>query len=135
MADHTDESSTRVRLDKWLWAARFFKTRARAKEAIDGGKVHVHGARSKPSKELQVGDKLKIRQGWDEKTIIVKALSEQRRGAAEAQTLYEETAESAERRRLEAERRKAAGGQIISDGRPGKKDRRLIHRFREKNLR
>lgn len=124
----------KVRLDKWLWAARFFRTRARAKEAIEGGKVHVQGSRGKPSRELQVGEELKIRQGWDEKTVIVKALSDQRRGAPEAQQLYEETPESLEKRMLEAEQRKAAGSQVYSPRRPGKKDRRQIHRFRERNL-
>lgn len=125
----------KVRLDKWLWAARFFKTRAKAKEAIEGGKVHVRGSRGKPATELQPGDELKIRQGPDEKVVIVKALSDQRRGAPEAQTLYEETAESVARRTLEAERRKQAGLHIVAEGRPTKKDRRQIHRFREKNLR
>lgn len=128
------ETMEKVRLDKWLWAARFFRTRARAKEAIEGGKVHVQGSRGKPSRELQVGEELKIRQGWDEKTVIVKALSDQRRGAPEARQLYEETPESLEKRMLEAEQRKAAGNQVYSPRRPGKKDRRQIHRFRERNL-
>jgi ribosome-associated heat shock protein Hsp15 len=125
---------TKVRLDKWLWAARFFRTRAKAKDAIDGGKVHVAGARAKPSRELLVGEELKIRQGWDEKVVIVKALSDQRRGAPEAQALYEETAESVARREKEAAQRKLAGSQVITQGRPTKKDRRQIHDFREKNL-
>lgn len=125
---------TKVRLDKWLWAARFFRTRAKAKDAIDGGKVHVAGARAKPSRELLVGEELKIRQGWDEKVVIVKALSDQRRGAPEAQALYEETAESIARREKEAAQRKLAGSQVITQGRPSKKDRRQIHDFREKNL-
>lgn len=125
----------RVRLDKWLWAARFFRTRAKAKEAIDGGKVHVGGARGKPARELQVGDELRIRQGWDEKVVVVKALSDQRRGAPEAQTLYEETPESVERREREAMQRRLAGSRLTTRGRPSKKDRRLIHEFREKNLR
>lgn len=124
---------TGVRLDKWLWAARFFKTRGKAKEAIDGGKVHMDGVRAKPSKELKVGDIIKLRQGYDEKIILVKALSEQRRGAPEAALLYEETAESIEKRLAIAAQRKAAGGQIVSSGRPSKKDRRQIHRFREQN--
>lgn len=123
----------RVRLDKWLWAARFFRTRARAKEAIDGGKVHVDGARGKPSRELAGGEELRIRVGYDEKVVIVRALSDQRRGASEAQALYEETAESIERREREAAQRKLAGGQVASEGRPSKRDRRLIHEFRERN--
>jgi ribosome-associated heat shock protein Hsp15 len=124
---------TGVRLDKWLWAARFFKTRAKAKEAIDGGKVHMDGVRAKPSKELKVGDIIKLRQGYDEKIVLVNALSEQRRGAPEAALLYEETPESIEKRLAVAAQRKAAGGQIVSSGRPSKKDRRQIHRFREQN--
>lgn len=123
----------KVRLDKWLWAARFFRTRAKAKEAIDGGKVHVGGARGKPSRELAVGEELRVRQGYDEKTVIVKALSDQRRGAPEAQALYEETAESIERRNREAAQRKLAGSQVASQGRPSKRDRRLIHDFKERN--
>lgn len=125
----------KVRLDKWLWAARFFRTRAKAKEAIEGGKVNIRGSKGKPAKEVQLEDQLTIRQGWDEKTVIVKGLSDQRRRASEAQLLYEETPESVARRTLEAERRKAAGLQISSPGRPDKKKRRQIHQFREKNLR
>ncbi|MCB1645759.1 MAG: RNA-binding protein [Pseudomonadales bacterium] len=124
----------KVRLDKWLWAARFFKTRAKAKEAIEGGKVHIGGVRGKASKEVQVGDELTIRQGWDEKVVTVKGVSEQRRGAPEAQQLYEETPASIEKRELIAEQRKAAGTTLQTPGRPTKRDRRLIHRFREDNL-
>lgn len=124
---------TGVRLDKWLWAARFFKTRGKAKEAIDGGKVHMDGVRAKPSKEVKVGDTIKLRQGWDEKVVNVLTLSEQRRGAPEAALMYEETQESIEKRLEIAAQRKAAGGHIVSTGRPSKKDRRLIHRFREQN--
>lgn len=123
----------KVRLDKWLWAARFFRTRAKAKDAIDGGKVHVAGARGKPSRELQIGEELKIRQGWDEKVVIVKALSEKRGGAPEAALLYEETKESLERRTEEAEKRKLAGRQFGSEGRPTKKDRRQIHEFKRRD--
>tara|TARA_R110002072_G_scaffold1369_6_gene11277 strand:+ start:33744 stop:34127 length:384 start_codon:yes stop_codon:yes gene_type:complete len=124
---------TKVRLDKWLWAARFFKTRAKAKDAIDGGKVHIDGNRGRPSKELKVGETIQVRQGWDEKTVVVKALSEMRKGAPDAALLYEETPESIEKRLQIAEQRKAAGNHIISDGRPSKKDRRQIHRFKEQN--
>lgn len=125
----------KVRLDKWLWAARFFRTRAKAKEAIDGGKVHVDGVRGKPARELQVGDELKIRQGWDERVVVVRALSDQRRGAPEAQALYEETAESVERREREATSRRLAGARVFPERRPSKRDRRQIHEFRERNLR
>lgn len=123
-----------VRVDKWLWAARFFKTRAKAKEAIDGGKVHVNGSRTKPSKELNSGDRLNITQGWDEKVVVVKELSDTRRSATIAETLYEETAESVEQRKRIAEQRRAAGNQVRSEGRPTKKGRRLIHQFKDKNL-
>ena len=80
-----------VRLDKWLWAARFFKTRAKAKDAIDGGKVHLDGHRCKPSKEVVTGDMLNITQGFDEKIIIVQQVSEKRGSATLAQKLYLET--------------------------------------------
>jgi ribosome-associated heat shock protein Hsp15 len=123
----------KVRLDKWLWAARFFKTRAKAKQAIDGGKIHIDGVRGKAGKELRFGDQLKIRQGWDEKTVVVMGLSEKRGGAPEAELLYRETNESTELRLRITEQRRAAGNMHVSH-RPTKKDRRLIHRFREKNL-
>lgn len=123
---------TKVRIDKWLWAARFFKTRAKCREAINGGKVHMYGQRVKASKELKPEDQLEIRQGWDEKTIIVKAVSAQRKAAPEAQLLYEETAESIARRETEVEQRRATGQDVASKGRPNKRDRRLIHQFRNR---
>lgn len=122
-----------TRIDKWLWAARFFRTRAKAKEAIDGGKVHINGNRAKPSKELTVGDTLELTQGWDEKVVIVQGLSDTRRSATIAQELYEETAESIGKRQLVAEQRKAAGSQVRSEGRPSKRDRRMIHQFKNRN--
>jgi len=122
-----------VRVDKWLWAARFFKTRAKAKEAIDGGKVDINGTRAKPSKELQIGDELSITQGWDEKVVVVDGLSDRRGSATIAHTLYSETEESIARREMIAEQRRAAGGQVRSEGRPSKKDRRQIHQFRSRN--
>jgi len=122
----------KLRLDKWLWAARFFKTRSLAKAAIEGGKVHLAGQRVKVSKEISVGDTLQIRQGWDEKIVLVNALSGQRRGATEAQLLYEETPQSLEKREAEAAARKAAGGMIDRPARrPSKKQRRQIHRFKD----
>jgi ribosome-associated heat shock protein Hsp15 len=122
----------KLRLDKWLWAARFFKTRSLAKAAIDGGKVHLAGQRVKVSKEISVGDTLQIRQGWDEKVVQVKALSNQRRGAPQAQLLYEETPASCAKREAEAAARKAAGGMIDRPAqRPTKKQRRQIHRFKD----
>ena len=123
---------SKVRLDKWLWAARFFKTRALAKTAIEGGKVHCRGERCKPSKEPKIGDELQIRQGNDTRTVAIKAITMVRRGAPEAQLLYEETAESLRLREEVAAQRKAAGpGLLISEHRPTKKQRRQIHRFRD----
>lgn len=122
----------RVRIDKWLWAARFFKTRSLAKAAIEGGKVHCNGERCKCSREIEVGYSLRIRQGWDEKTVLVKALDEQRKGAAEAARLYEETPESiAAREKAAAERKAVNAGIDHHSGRPTKQDRRRITRFRQ----
>ena len=127
-----DPAAGRLRLDKWLWAARFFKTRSLAKAAIEGGKVRLDGQRVKVSKEISVGDILQVRQGWDEKTVVVQALSDQRRGAPEAQALYRETAESLEKREAEAAARQAAGGMVERPAhRPTKKQRRQIHRFKD----
>jgi ribosome-associated heat shock protein Hsp15 len=126
------DNDNKLRIDKWLWAARFFKTRSLAKAAIDGGKVQLDGKRVKVSKEITVGACLRIRQGWDEKDIEVIALSNQRRGAPEAELLYQESAASIERREQEAAARKAAGGMIDRPlQRPTKKQRRQIHRFKE----
>lgn len=128
----TEHTLDKLRLDKWLWAARFFKTRSLAKAAIEGGKVHLGGHRVKVSREISVGDTLQIRQGWDEKVVVVEALSDQRRGAPEAARLYRETAESLARREADAAARKAAGGMIDRPAsRPTKKQRRQIHRFKE----
>jgi ribosome-associated heat shock protein Hsp15 len=122
----------KLRLDKWLWAARFFKTRSLAKAAIEGGKVHLGGSRVKVSKEISVGETLQIRQGWDERIIEIHALSDKRRAAPEAQQMYRETEHSVERREAEAAARKAAGGMIERPAsRPSKKQRRQIHRFKE----
>jgi ribosome-associated heat shock protein Hsp15 len=122
----------KLRLDKWLWAARFFKTRSLAKAAIEGGKVHLDGQRVKVSKEIAVGDTLQIRQGYDEKTVQVMQLSDQRRGAPEAQSLYAETAESLARREAQALARKAAGGMIDRPPhKPSKQQRRQIQRFKD----
>jgi len=123
-------SATKIRIDKWLWAARFYKTRNLAKQAIEGGKVHCDGQRVKASKEISTGIYLTIRQNMDEKTVLVTALSEQRRGAPEAALLYQETDESREQReRLAAERKAGMASYVISDHRPNKKERRQIFRF------
>ncbi len=123
-----------VRLDKWLWAARLFKTRAKAKEAIDGGKVHLNGSRAKPGKEVSIDDSIKVTQGFDEKMVVVRGLADKRRSAAIAQTLYLETPESIKKRALHADQRRAEGKHIITEGRPSKRDRRLIHQFKDQNL-
>jgi ribosome-associated heat shock protein Hsp15 len=120
----------RLRLDKWLWAARFYKTRSLAKQAIEGGKVQCDGTRAKPSKEIEVGVEVRLRQGLDERTVVVTALSEQRRGAPEAQLLYTETAESIKQRETLSEQRKSQP-HLLTNTKPNKKDRRLIHRFKQ----
>ncbi|MFT5321463.1 MAG: ribosome-associated heat shock protein Hsp15 [Pseudohongiellaceae bacterium] len=125
---------TKVRLDKWLWAARFFKTRSMAKQAIEGGKVHCNGARSKSSREIEAGFILEIRRGLDELTVTVSALSDKRGSAPQAALLYEETSESIEKRLLQAEQRKMQRAMNpLASGRPSKQDRRQIHRFIRKN--
>lgn len=127
----TSIDTARVRLDKWLWAARFYKTRAIAKQAIEGGKVQCEGARSKPSKEIEAGMVISLRQGFDEKTVVVKAVSDQRRGAPEAQLLYEETEDSIKQREEQAAQRKAQPKHWPSPTRPNKKQRRQITRFKQ----
>jgi len=120
----------KVRVDKWLWAARFYKTRALVKSAIEAGKITVNGQRAKPSREIKVGATLEIRQGWDEKTVFVTALSEQRRGASEAQLLYAETPASIARRQQHMALRSAArDGHQPPQQRPTKKQRRQLHQF------
>jgi ribosome-associated heat shock protein Hsp15 len=121
-----------VRIDKWLWAARFFKTRSMAADAVSGGKVELNGDRVKPAKGVKVGDELKIRLGIYEHVIAVRALSERRGPAAVAQTLYEETPESAAARAKLAERMRYEMPQQVETGRPSKKDRRDLRRFRER---
>ena len=121
----------KVRLDKWLWAARFYKTRNIAKEAIEGGKVHFQGQRCKPAKMPSIGEEYVIRTGYDERTVVIKALSGVRRGAPEAQLLYQETDESIEKREKAADLRKAGAFGIQTDGRPTKKQRRQIQNFKD----
>ncbi|MCP1339206.1 ribosome-associated heat shock protein Hsp15 [Idiomarina sp. M1R2S28] len=121
-----------IRLDKWLWAARFYKTRALARQMIQSGKVHYDGQRSKPSKVVQVGAIITLRQGFDTKEVEVMELSEQRRGASEAQLLYRETPESVEKREKNAEARKLnALYNPHPDGRPDKKQRRQLIRMKD----
>lgn len=128
----TEQSLDKVRADKWLWAARFFRTRTLAKEAIEGGKVHMNGQKIKTSKELRIGDTLSIRQGnvsvQEQKTIIIKALSENRGNATAAATLYDETLESQETRAFFAEQRKLQNLARPSN-KPDKKQRRALQKF------
>jgi len=127
------ESHQSTRLDKWLWAARFYKTRAIAKQMIDGGKVFYNGQRSKSGKAVALGDRITIRQGFEEKHVIVIALADKRRDASFAQTLYQETPESIETR----EKNNLARQQGIllspaSDTKPDKKQRRQIRHLKER---
>ena len=122
----------KFRLDKWLWAARFYKTRSLAAQAVEGGKVHVDGYRAKPSKELHMGMLLRITRGDEVMEVTVRALSLQRRGAPEAALLYEETAESVQQRVAAAELRKVDYGvRDRGEGRPTKRQRRQIRQFLE----
>ena len=130
MADETES----IRLDKWLWAARFFKTRKLASDAIAGGKVHVNKQRCKASKEIRVGAVLSITKDSYHWEVTVIALSSQRCPAPEAALLYKESPESHEQRqeqvRLHREQRELIGGNTF-DHRPNKKERRMIHRFKQ----
>jgi len=120
-----------VRLDKWLWAARFFKTRTLAAEAIDAGRVEVNGERAKRSHAITIGDKLRIRKPPFEQVIEVLGESEQRGPASVAATLYSETEESRKAREVLAAQFKAMGPPVFRDrGKPGKKERRTIDRLR-----
>lgn len=125
-----------VRLDKWLWAARFFKTRSLAAQAISGGKVHLNGRRSKPAKIIQIGNKLKIQRGTNEFVVYIEGLNEKRRPAREAVLLYSETTESVLARQENEEQRRlmrsADGSLAAPRKRPGKRDRRLIVSFTRK---
>lgn len=119
-----------VRLDKWLWAARFFKTRQLAKDAIEGGKVHYNGARSKVSKKVEIGATLTIRQGYAEKTITVIGLSDTRGAASIAQTLYNETTDSIAKREHGTMLRKLNKATLPNPTKPNKKERRQIMSFK-----
>ncbi|WP_415886198.1 ribosome-associated heat shock protein Hsp15 [Neptuniibacter sp. QD37_6] len=125
------DTEVKVRLDKWLWAARFYKTRAVAKQMIDGGKVHYNGQRTKCSRHVEIGAVLEIRQGFDEKEIVVVELSDKRRGAPEAQKLYKETEASIKKREEHAAQRKAMGSSLNPRNRPNKKERRQIRSFKD----
>ncbi|KTL61541.1 heat-shock protein [Photorhabdus laumondii subsp. laumondii] len=129
------DSDQAVRLDKWLWAARFYKTRAIAREMIDGGKVHYNGQRSKPSKLVELGAEIKLRQGNDERIVEVLVLSNHRRGAPEAQQLYQETeASMTNREKMVIARKMNALTMPHPDRRPDKKERRTLIKFKNTKL-
>ena len=119
-----------TRIDKWLWAARFFKTRSQASAAVEGGKIHVNGQRVKPAKDVRAGDEVDIHVGQSRWTVIVRAIGERRGPAAEAQQLYEETADSVTRREREREaRRLKVEPSLGLHGRPTKRDRRRLDKL------
>lgn len=123
--------SEAVRLDKWLWAARFYKTRSIARNMVEGGKVHYNGQRSKPSKIVELGAVITLRQGYDEKIVVIEKISDKRRGAPEAQTLYKETDESIAKREENNMKRKLHALHSPSpDRRPDKKQRRDLIKFK-----
>ena len=119
------------RLDKWLWAARFFKTRSLAAQAVSGGKVEVNGARAKPARRIRTGERLTIRRGLVQWVVVVRGLNRERRPAREAVLLYEETPESREARSSEEERRRQAQARRQRGlGRPTKRERRDLERLK-----
>ena len=130
MTQHSPADAARTRLDKWLWAARFFKHRSAATEAVEGGKVKLNGVAVKPARDVKAGDRLDITIAEDTRTVLVRAIADKRGSATVAQALYEETAESIEARERARELRKfAAAPGADLHGRPTKRDRRRIDRF------
>ncbi|MEW6594863.1 MAG: RNA-binding S4 domain-containing protein [Thermodesulfobacteriota bacterium] len=125
----------KIRIDKWLWAARFFKTRSQAAEAVAGGKVHVGGLRVKPARAIGVGEEVRIQKGPYEFVVTVLGLAPRRLAAPEAQQLYRETAASQEQREAVREERRLRreAGIVPPASRPGKRDRRLIKKFIRKD--
>ncbi len=125
------EQTERIRIDKWLWAARFFRSRALSRKAVEGGKVHCNGRRVKPSHMVKAGDTLQIRQGSCSRTVRIVGLSGQRGPAPIAAALYRETEESIIRREQEAQQRRSQAGPLRGRGRgrPAKRERRHIIRF------
>ncbi len=128
----SEADADRVRLDRWLWAARFFKTRALATEAAGGGKVHCAGQRVKPARPVKIGDCFEVQRGFECFEILVTGLSSRRGSASDAQQLYRETEASVKRREQEREQRRlAAMARPRTEGRPSKQQRRQIHRFKD----
>lgn len=133
MSTKTPPQSNSIRLDKWLWAARFYRTRAIAKQMIDGGKVFYNGQRTKSGKAVSIGDIIKIRQGFEEKEVTVIALADKRSNATFAQTLYQESEKSVTTREKNSLARKQ--GILLSpasDTKPDKKQRRKLREFKER---
>ena len=124
----TDPATPRVRLDKWLWAARFFKTRGLSADEIGRGRVQVNGQVAKASREVRTGDRIELKQGHTARTVMVIALSGQRGSASVAATLFEETTQSIEQRTQEAlaRRMNTEPSLAIEEGRPTKRDRRQL---------
>ena len=134
MSDNIQVQSHRVRLDKWLWAARFYKTRGLSADAIDAGKIEVNGERAKRARLIQAGDKVRIRIGPYEHAVTVRGVSEKRGSAPIAQALYEEDAESKKAREVMAAHVRAMNANTgYEAGRPTKKDRREIQRLKRKD--
>jgi ribosome-associated heat shock protein Hsp15 len=126
------EAPEKMRLDKWLWAARFFKTRQLAAEAVQGGKVHLNGQRTKPGKDVKTGSRLNVSKGPYEWDIEIRVLPRQRRPAAEAREFYIESEQShARRQRLNEQIRAERAAHPVADHRPNKRERRQIHRFKQ----
>jgi ribosome-associated heat shock protein Hsp15 len=132
-----ERDNGKIRLDKWLWTARFFKTRKLASEAVSGGKIHLNGQRTKPGKEIKLGSQLRIHKGALEWNLEVVAICHYRRPAPEAQALYEEDEASiTTRHELTEQMRIIRAAEVSSepDGRPNKRERRQIHRFKRKQM-
>lgn len=128
--EQMEETSEPIRIDKWLWAARFFKTRSLAAEAVAGGKVEINGARAKPSRNVRPGETLNIRKGPFEWTVIVRAVAKNRGSAPQARLLFDETEESVRKRAVAAAQMKfERPPEFDLPGRPSKKDRRAMQRF------
>ena len=131
--NNQSQENLSARLDKWLWAARFYKTRAIAKQMIDGGKVFYNGQRTKSSKAVNVGDLIRIRQGYEDKEVLVIAIAERRKDATFAQTLYKETDDSiAVREKNSLARKQGILLSPASDTKPDKKQRRKLREFKER---
>ncbi len=134
MAADTDDDA-RLRIDKWLWAARFFKTRSLASEAVAGGRVHVERERVKASRPVKVGDRVMVSRGSTLMEVVVQGISERRGSATDAAKLYAETDESRERRERESEQRRLARQLVAApERRPDKKERRQLARIRRESL-